>query len=66
MNVERDYSELKPLSSPGETGAAAVWAALGGLLIAFGVETDKALAISGAAAAVTPYIVKLVLWWKGR
>ncbi len=54
---------LAPSSSPGETGALGVWGSVSALLIAFGVDPSKSLAVSGAAAAFTPYIVK---WWLHR
>lgn len=39
---------------PAEYGAAGAYAALTGVLVAFGIEPAKAAAFAGLAAAVTP------------
>ena len=42
---------------PAETATPAVFVALTGVLTAFGLEADKAAAISGLVAAATPAVV---------
>jgi hypothetical protein len=42
---------------PAETAAPTVWIALSGLMVAFGIDPQKAAAIAGVAAALTPTVV---------
>jgi hypothetical protein len=48
---------------PAETSAPSVLAVVTAVLIAFGVEPERAAAIGGVAAALTPIIVT---WWRTR
>lgn len=42
---------------PAESATPAVWVAITGVAVAFGVDPEKAAAVAGLAAAVTPIIV---------
>lgn len=42
---------------PAEYGAVSVYATLTALLTAFGLDADKAAAIAGAVAAITPAVL---------
>lgn len=57
---------LKPASSPGEVGAPVVFAALTGLLSAFGVDPVKASSIAGFVGVSAPYAIKAVIWLANR
>jgi hypothetical protein len=58
-------SELKPTASPGEVGAPVASGAIATLLIAaFGVDAERALAISGAVGVLMPYAIKVIVWWR--
>jgi hypothetical protein len=57
-------TSLAPQKSPGEVAALGGYGALTGVLVAFGVDPTRALAISGAVAAASPYIVKFVVWYR--
>lgn len=42
---------------PSESAAPTVWVALSGLMVAFGVDPQKAAAVAGVAATLTPIVV---------
>lgn len=42
---------------PAETAAPAVWVAVSGVLIAFGLDPEKAAAVAGLLGVLTPLVV---------
>jgi hypothetical protein len=64
--VKKAVKQLGPKASPGEVSALGAWTALVPILVAFGIDPTKAMAIAGGVSALAPYVVKVVIQWRGR